>query len=263
MDGMKKLAPNLTQQIDMYWSVTSQGKKGISAFEVFPDGAAKLIFRFSDSGCRMVLIGPSTEKACVEIDAASEYVGIRFRAGQTPYFADITPAELVNNHAELTHLQGVPIESLAERMLALPNVSERQRVIADMVRGLRPLVRDDRCRLAAGLLEAHDGQLRVSELAAQLNLTNRSLERMFLDHMAITPKRLSRLVRLRHLLSKLQNQSFTSLADLSQTCGYADQSHMIKDFRALTGRLPGDPDAALARQVIGKPETRIVHRYRS
>ena len=259
----KKTGQDLAQRIDTSWSVTNRGKKEILAFEVLPDGVAKLIFRFSDSGCRMVLIGPSTEKASVEIDGASEYIGIRFRAGQTPYLADITPAELVNNHAELSHFQGVPIESLAERMLALPNSSERRRVMEDMVRGLRPLVRDDRCRLAADLLEAHCGRLRVGELAAQLNLTKRSLERMFLDHLAITPKRMSRLVRLRHLLSKLQNQSFTSLADLSQTCGYADQSHMIKDFRDLTGRLPGEPDAALTRQVNGNLKTRIVHRYRS
>jgi AraC-like DNA-binding protein len=211
----------------------------------------------------MVLIGPSTEKACVEVDGASEYIGIRFRAGQTPFLADISPAELKNSHAELSHIQDVSIESLAERMLALPNASVRQQVMEDMVRGIQPMVCDDRCRQAADLLEAHGGRLRVSELAARLNLTNRSLERMFLDHLAITPKRLSRLVRLRRLLSELDSQSFTSLADLALAFGYADQSHMIKDFRNLTGRLPSEPDAAGARRVEGNPHTRIVHRYKS
>jgi hypothetical protein len=38
---------------------------------------------------------------------------------------------------------------------------------------------------------------------------------------------------------------------------------MCRDFKALTGRAPGEADAARARSLGAAPETGVVHRYRS
>ena len=81
---IEKTAPELRAQIEMCWSSTSEGKTGGTFYEIFPAGNVDLVFRFSDSGCRMVLLGPATENAYVEIHEESHYFGIRFRTGQTP-----------------------------------------------------------------------------------------------------------------------------------------------------------------------------------
>ncbi|MDI1476449.1 helix-turn-helix transcriptional regulator [Polyangium sp. y55x31] len=254
--------PDLSTQIDLCWATNGRGGSGTTFHEFFPDAGAHLVFRHSPAGCRMVLIGPATERATIERDAGAEYLGIRFRAGQAPRFADVRSSELTDGCVEVTKIRGIPIESLAERLRALPDLGSRQRAFVNLVRDAAPpLVTDARCRRATLLLEAHGGRIRVDELAEELGLHRRSLERLFLDQFAMTPKRMARLVRLRNVLGALHTGAFATLAELAQACGYADQPHLIRDFKTLTDRLPGEKGAHRNRQVV-RADTRIVHRYR-
>jgi AraC-like DNA-binding protein len=261
MVELGKPAPDLAQQIETCWSVTSEGGSGTTFYEIPPDSSVNLIFRFSSAGCRMVLFGPATEKACVEIDEASDYFCMRFRPGQTPRLADVRFPDLINGYAELPIIQGVRVGSLADRLHALPDLASRQLVMEALVRGAPPLVHDERCRQATALIEAHGGRLQVTELAAEMGLHIRSLERLFLHHLGMTPKQFARLMRLRHLLARMRAGDFASLADLAYVCGYTDQSHMIRDFKLLTGRLPGEIGSCDVQRLARTPRTRIVHRY--
>jgi AraC-like DNA-binding protein len=124
----------------------------------------------------------------------------------------------------------------------------------------RPLVQDERCRRGAHLIEKLRGQVRVDQLAAELGLHVRSLERHFSDQLGMAPKRLIRLVRLvrlRYVLGALHSGAFGTLAELAQACGYSDQPHLIRDFKALTARLPRDEDAPPPVLPMSRPETII------
>ncbi len=257
------LADDPAGPIDLCWSTTvAGGGAGTTLHELFPDAGVHLVFRHSADRCRMMLLGPATERATVERAAGAEYLGIRFRAGQAPRLVDVRSSELTDGSVELTSLGGVPADAIAERLRALPDPISRQRALARLVRtATRPLVDDARSRHATLLLEARRGQVRVVGLAAELGLHVRSLERLFLDAFGITPKRMARLVRLRYVLGALHTGGFGSLADLALACGYADQPHLIRDFKALTGRVPGAPDAARSRS-LARAETRVVHRVR-
>ncbi len=256
-----KPAPDLAPQIEMCWCAGGN-EEGRAFYEVVPDGNTNLIFRFSPSGCRLTVLGPRTEKASVEIDEGADYFCLSFRSGQAPRLADVHPTELIDRYIELPSLRGERVDSLADRFLSLSDPTARQFIMEELVRGMLPLVRDERCRKAAALLSAYGGKLQVNELAAGLGIHVRSLERLFLEHLGMTPKRHARLARLGRLLSYLRAGRYGSLADLAHTCGYTDQSHMIRDFKELTGRLPGEKGAGDMRRVEGGAQTRIVHRYR-
>jgi AraC-like DNA-binding protein len=255
-------APDLAHRIDLHWSSSPDGSPGTAFQEFFPDSGVHLVFRLSSSGCRAVLLGPTTERACVELDRRAEYLGIRFRTGQAPRLADVRCSELTDRHVELTRIGGIPVEAVAERLRAAPDLASRQRVLEEVVRGeVTPLLADARCRRAALLLDARGGALRIDALAAEVGLHVRSLERLFVDQLGIAPKRLARLVRLRHVLGGLHSGGHRNLAELALACGYSDQPHLIRDFRELMGRRPGEPEASRSRR-IARAETRIVHRYR-
>lgn len=260
--GFSSPAPDLAGRIDLCWSASGTGGKGNSLHEFLPDAGVHLVLRLSRAGCRLVLLGPATERATVERAAGAEYLGIRFRAGQAPRLADVRSSELTDGVVDLTRLGHESIESLGERLGALPDLASRQRALEGLVRqATRPLVEDARCRRATLLLEERRGRLRVDELAAELGLHVRSLERLFLASFAMTPKRMARLVRLRYLLGALHAGGFGTLADLAHGCGYSDQPHLIHDFRSLTGRPPGEKDAARSR-TLSRASTRVVHRVR-
>jgi AraC-like DNA-binding protein len=255
-------APDLATRVDLFWSAPSAPGEGGTGFrELFPASGLTLVIRLSPTGSRAVLLGPATEKASVELDRRAEYLGVHFRTGQAPRLADVAPSELANGHEEVARVGGERVDSVADRLLALPDLASRQLVLEELLRAIPPLVRDERCRQAALLLESRGGQLRIDDLAARLGLHVRSLERRFIDHLGLTPKRLARLVRLRHVLARLHDGRYGTLAGLAQACGYSDQSHMNRDFKELTGRAPGEKDAFRARPLAGAPETRIVHRY--
>lgn len=255
-------APDLTSRIEMIWSRSADGTSGTAFHEFFPDCSANLILRWSSRGARLVLLGPVTEQAAVELDGRSEYFGVRFRTGQAPQLADVLPSELTNAHVDLTSIGGVSVDLVAERLSAAPDLGSRKLVIEQLVRGAPLLARDARACRVASLMERHGGRLRVDELAAAIGLSPRTLERLCLEQLGMAPKRLGRLVRLREVLSRLQAGDFGTLAELAHCCGYSDQPHMIRDFKQLTGRAPGERDAFQTRQIAGPPRAAVVHRYR-
>jgi AraC-like DNA-binding protein len=260
-------SPALAPRIDLVWAVpratAAPSRERATTFREFlPSSGMSLIMRLSPSGSRMVLLGPAAEKASVELDPGAEYLGIHFRTGQAPRLVDAAPSQLTNAHVEVTRIGAVAAGSLAERLWSLAELAPRRRVLEELLLALPPLARDERCRRAALLLESRGGALGVDDLARRLGLHVRSLERRFVEHLGLPPKRLARLVRLRHVLARLHSGGYGTLADLAHACGYADQAHMTRDFKDLTGRAPGERDAFRARPLPGAPDTRIVHRYR-
>ncbi|MGO1486815.1 MAG: helix-turn-helix domain-containing protein, partial [Brevibacterium aurantiacum] len=53
----------------------------------------------------------------------------------------------------------------------------------------------------------------------------------------IGPKEAARVIRFDRARRMISTQTRT-LADIAATCGYADQSHLNRDFRLLTGTSP-------------------------
>jgi len=86
------------------------------------------------------------------------------------------------------------------------------------------------------------GTTRVSELAAGTGWSSRHLTSRFRAEIGLTPKAAARVIRFhrarRLLVSQLTAEPGTRLADLAATCGYFDQAHLAREFRALAGCPP-------------------------
>ncbi|WP_336623437.1 helix-turn-helix transcriptional regulator [Motilimonas sp. 1_MG-2023] len=67
----------------------------------------------------------------------------------------------------------------------------------------------------------------------------RQLERKFLNMVGVSPKNLSKLVRLQTALKLIISQE-DSLTSIAYKSNYYDQSHFIKDFKEFTGVNPRD-----------------------
>jgi AraC-like DNA-binding protein len=53
-----------------------------------------------------------------------------------------------------------------------------------------------------------------------------------------SPKHFQRIMRIQNALRAAQAAPRTRLCDLAAAAGYADQAHMTRDFRAITGFTP-------------------------
>ncbi len=68
----------------------------------------------------------------------------------------------------------------------------------------------------------------------------RQLERHFKKQIGISPKQLSKAIRLQATLQLLLNKKSLTLTDIAYESDYFDQSHFIKDFKDLVGVTPKD-----------------------
>ena len=86
------------------------------------------------------------------------------------------------------------------------------------------------------------GALRVSELAAGTGWSGRHLTSRFRAEIGLTPKAAARVIRFdrarKRLVRKLTAGGNYLLADLAAECGYFDQAHLAREFRALAGCPP-------------------------
>jgi AraC-like DNA-binding protein len=90
---------------------------------------------------------------------------------------------------------------------------------------------------AVRAIRARRGSLRIAGLARELGLGQDALEKRFRRTVGTSPKRLASLLRL-HRAVEL-HLGGASLSSAPYQAGYYDQSHFIREFRAVTGQPPG------------------------
>ena len=81
---------------------------------------------------------------------------------------------------------------------------------------------------------------RVDELATQLGMGERALQRLFGEYVGVSPKWVIRRFRLHDAASRLAKAEDVNLTYLAQELGYSDQAHFTRDFKAIVGRSPSD-----------------------
>lgn len=97
------------------------------------------------------------------------------------------------------------------------------------------LWKDDPIFHAVNRIIAKKGLIRVKELAAQVFMSERNLERHFIEKVGVSPKAYASIWRFQNALQLLQSRGIEKLGDLVQQAGYYDISHFMKDLKQKTG----------------------------
>ena len=79
------------------------------------------------------------------------------------------------------------------------------------------------------------GQVRVGALNQELGWSRKRLVARFREQLGLPPKAVGRLLRFEHARGLAGTMSW---GELAFTCGFADQPHLISEFRAFTGQTP-------------------------
>jgi len=80
------------------------------------------------------------------------------------------------------------------------------------------------------------GSIPIKKLLGQLQISRDSFEKKFRKQVGTSPKQFSNIVRFRNLFEN--DHKKTTLTAIGLNAGYYDQSHFIKDFKAITGKKP-------------------------
>lgn len=177
--------------------------------------------------------GPASRHVVRELAGAGSVVGAAFRPGVFRALCD------------------GPVRSLADRWVPARDLPRLAGAPADPVdvatlqawlRAVLPPAPAPAGLQAAALVErvaADRSVTRVDELAAIAGTGVRGLQRLFREHVGLGPKWVIRRYRLHEVTERLASGEPVRWAGLAADLGYADQSHLSRDFTALFGEPPG------------------------
>ena len=152
--------------------------------------------------------------------------------------------ELAYLDTDATAVLGPLATELHERIVVAGTWAARfavlDQVLLRELRGDRPASRE--VARAWRVLLATGGTAAVPELAREAGWSSRQLGTRFRTEIGLTPKEAARVVRFDRARRLLQRRVSacqpTDLAGLAADCGYYDQAHLARDFRALAGLPP-------------------------
>jgi len=151
----------------------------------------------------------------------------------------------------IARLLGVPGSELTDRVISLneiwrgfehdPDCTSLESVEATLLRRLRyrPPRRADAVAHMASYVRRRGGQVSVDAMSELTGFSRQHLVRLFHEQIGIGPKLYARLARFRTALAHVGGPERTARwSRISAQLGYADQSHMIAEFREFTSFTP-------------------------
>ena len=232
-------APDLAELVACTWerAETTEPDRDV---RVLPDGCVDVVW--SSSG-GLVLAGPDTGPVVYPVEPDYAAAGLRLRPGVAGSVLGLPASELRDERPELSALWGRDAARLEER-IALADASDRRRLLEEAVRPLAREAEPDELVLAGLPLLGRRGSS-VAELARTLAISERALRRRFNDAIGYGPKKLDRIIRFRRLLHLGSRRRDGGLAAAAAELGYADQAHLTREVRELSGLTPGELLATL------------------
>jgi AraC-like DNA-binding protein len=187
---------------------------------------------------RAMIGGLHTTPAVIEHDGAQSGVQLQLSPLGTRALFGLPAGELAALDVPATDLLGRLGDDLHEQMRGTRTWAERFRVLdVGLGRLLDPSRRPppEVCR-AWHLLRASHGTARVADVARAVGWSERHLAARFHTEIGLTPKAAARVIRFDRARRMIPG---CSGAVVAATCGYADQSHLVRDFVEFTGLAPG------------------------
>lgn len=82
------------------------------------------------------------------------------------------------------------------------------------------------------------GQMSISDICAYSCVSQRQMERLFLQNIGLPPKRVYRLIRYQCVWNDMVRLSNFDIQDEVHRYGYSDQAHLLKEFKRFHGVTP-------------------------
>lgn len=210
---------------------------------LLPDNKPSLIlyYRADARGqfdhCRIAISGSRTRAAWYQPKAGDRQIGLRLYPELAGESAAICPREFQDYSGEAPRAIHDAFGRLADRSVKLAPRDIAQCLANVFLHHVRDV--DDRVEhCAARLIRQSGGRFSIAALADKIGKSERQIRRRFDDAMGITPKAYARLIRHLNVMKQADAADHPDWADIALSAGYFDQSHMIREVRALTGASP-------------------------
>jgi AraC-like DNA-binding protein len=189
---------------------------------------------------QVTLSGPTTRVSYRDLTGRGWAVGALLRPAAVPAFTP-DPARLRDREVivEAPDLHAEVVAAMAIGDAEQRHAAAVAAFAAWLTRHLPPPT--DRDRLAnrmAEVIDADSDVQSVTDAADRLGISPRTLQRLALRYVGLTPAEMIRRRRLQEAAQRVRTDPTASLAEIAAELGYADQAHLTHEFRQRLGFTP-------------------------
>jgi AraC-like DNA-binding protein len=258
-----KPAAPLSQYVEFMWRAANSGALP-SRQRVYPNGAMALVIHLKkptvtyfidNEPCTFrvpLLAGPYSRSFEIDPSQSTAVIGILFRPGVGRMFFPIAPHELHNADIALSELCPGAADRLLNDVCSAPGEHAQFLVVEQyLIRKLgnaapiHPAV-----RYGVEQLSLEGGIRSVRKIQLDTGLSHTRFIQLFREHVGLTPKLFCRVRRFHALLDQITQGRHVNWAELAADCGYFDQAHLIRDFRAFAGITPLEYSRAMPDSAV-------------
>lgn len=222
--GYREYSPceALKPYIRCFWTSVNQNGRLI-----IPDLCADIIFDI----CKNEAFFCGVSDEAFVSHRLTETFGIRFYSWTAALFSEDSLRTTLNGRFELEEHFSELKKELTPKLTCAKSTEQKIALSEDF---LINNLRQRHCGLyteALGKIAALRGVCTAERLSKELHVSNRQLERVFLEYSGLSPKKTAILIRYQNLWHDILSEGDFNAADKALEYGYNDQSHLLNDFR--------------------------------
>lgn len=241
--GWFEPAPAIAGVVDRYWHVHWQLEAGeVIEQRIIDTPAVTLTIEAGDVPARLVVTGVHRLAWMRPIAGRGSVFAIRLRPAGLAVLSDLRPEQIADATIPVTSELDSRLYTLLSEIAVEPDPESRARAADALIGGRvaeRPI--GTRLLLANAILQELTMRVRSRagpDLAERFNVSERTIQRALRDTLGQGPKSLSRRIRLQEVALALAAGTHDDLAALAADLDYADEAHLITDFRRIAGITP-------------------------
>lgn len=228
---------SLARFVEYYW-VVAWDLRGKASHEskTLSHPNVHLVFEEPHPAVYGIVRGPFLRR----ISGRGHVLGVRFRPGGFRPFLGGPVADLVDRVVPATDFFDDAVLDTQRTVLATDDDAEMVAAAEEflLARTPEPDPMTDTVADMVARITAEPSLVRVDEVAELLGVPVRRLQRLFAEYVGASPKWVLRRARLHEAAERAQQGTRIDWAALAVDLGYADQSHLTRDFTAAVGAPP-------------------------
>jgi AraC-like DNA-binding protein len=252
---IRLVSPPLAAHAEHFWMARGH-LPGRWRNMILPDGAMELIFNLGDPQKLCArhdltkhtvfrhswISGERTSPIVIDESGFVHLVGVRLRAGGGWPFLGIPLRNFTNQVVELESILGREIAGLRDRLGEAPSDDARFDLLESWLvqRGRARTTPTKAVSCALRVIRNSSDAVRIGRLAEQIGISHKHLLREFDRCVGLRPKMFARLCAFQRIIRFVGQKTNVDWSETAATCGYYDQAHLIREFRAFTGLTPVD-----------------------
>lgn len=176
-----------------------------------------------------------------ELHDEGQVLGVKFLPGGFRAMSHISASKLTDQRIPAAEIFGEEIAQLSSRIVTTSDGGTAVQLVEDLLAARLPETVDPIQQKVAAIvarITTTPSIVRVEQVAAESNMSVRTLQRVFAEYVGVSPKWVLRRARLQEVATRTAKGVAINWPELATDLGYADQAHLSRDFTAAVGTPP-------------------------